>query len=202
MCDSSNDLPSLPSYLILSLFSICPQRLPALTASPLCPAISSPPRLLGNEMCRGLAETWLLPSVSSKQQMDTTNRGPEQRPIQALGFDELSTKPISRASSMHKQIKSLLSQNTDENGIKAEDPLLPLARATLYRVRLTVTTARRMVKLWPWWLHPYGKSGFTQQLQGEKAVLSLLLFTFTCPFPLPQQEWPNSKFSLRATILS
>ena len=63
---------------------------------------------------------------------------------------------------MHKQIKLLLSQHTDENGIRAVDPLLPLARATLYRVRLTATAARRWVRVRPVvtayigkkWLHP------------------------------------------------
>lgn len=50
---------------------------------------------------------------------------------------------------MHKQIKSLRSQLTDKNGIRAVDPLLPLARATLYRVSLTATAARRWVRVRP-----------------------------------------------------
>lgn len=63
---------------------------------------------------------------------------------------------------MHKQIKSLLSPHTDENGIRAVDTLLPSASATLYRVRLTATAVRRWVRVQPVvgpsigkkWLHP------------------------------------------------
>lgn len=78
--ESSHDLPAAPSCWLLRRLLCLPTTPPSTHSAPLCPAASLPPGLPAAEMCRGPAETWLLPSVSSMQQMDTVNRGPERRP--------------------------------------------------------------------------------------------------------------------------
>lgn len=124
MHDSPSDLPQPPAARSPAAFSAFPQRLPAHSVSPLlCHQLT--PRLPANKTSRGLAAIQLLPSVPCMQQMDRLDRGPEQRPISALDFDELSVKPISRASSVYKQMRLLPGQQTDDNGVRTTEPLLP-----------------------------------------------------------------------------
>lgn len=77
---------------------------------------------------------------------------------------------------MHKQIKLLLSQYADENGIRAVDPLLPLAGATIYRDRLTATAARRWVRVRPAVALSVGKKCLHPAAAGRKSHGLLALF--------------------------
>lgn len=77
---------------------------------------------------------------------------------------------------MQKQIKLLLSQYADENGVRAVDPLLPLARATIYRDRLTATAASRWIRVWPAVALSIGKKGLCPAAAGRKSHGLLALF--------------------------